>query len=118
MTHFLKTLIFTLVLTAFISLKSFSQTVYVQENGKKYHMKNCSVAGTGKKGMTAAEAKKAGYTSCKVCKPDEAMTPEKPKPNELPKEGDKPKDADQPKTPAKPKTNTDDKNPKTPENPR
>ncbi len=81
-------------------------------------MKNCSVAGTGKKGMTVANAKKAGYTSCKVCKPEEALMPEKPKAADLPKEADKPKEADQPTTPAKPKTNTDDKNPKTPEIPR
>jgi hypothetical protein len=64
------------IVSVFIHVKSFSQTVYVQENGKKYHMKNCSVAGTGKKGMTVAEAKKGGYTSCKVCKPDENIAAE------------------------------------------
>lgn len=97
MKHLIKTAICIFVLTVFISIKSFSQTVYVQETGKKYHTKNCSVAGTGKKGMTIAEAKKAGYTACKVCKPEEAA----------PKATDKPK-APEPKktTPAvQPKKN-------------
>ena len=91
MKHLIKTLICVFTFTAFIAIKSFSQTVYVQENGKKYHMKNCKVAGTGKTGMSIAEAKKAGYTACAVCKPDEAAA-------NTPKATDKPKAADKPKT--------------------
>lgn len=82
MKHLIRTAICIFVLTVFISIKSFSQTVYVQETGKKYHTKNCSVAGNGKKGMTVAEAKKAGYTACKVCKPEEAAPTDKPKATE------------------------------------
>ncbi len=85
MKNLIRTAICVFALTVFISIKSFSQTVYVQETGKKYHTKNCSVAGTGKKGMTIAEAKKAGYTACKVCKPEEAAPAEKPKAGGKPK---------------------------------
>ncbi len=92
MKNLIRTAICVFALTVFISIKSFSQTVYVQETGKKYHTKNCSVAGTGKKGMTIAEAKKAGYTACKVCKPEEAA------PTEKPKTGDKPKAVEPKKT--------------------
>ena len=67
----IKTIVCIVTFLFFIATKTFSQTVYVQETGKKYHMKNCTVAGTGKTGMTITEAKKAGYTACKVCKPDE-----------------------------------------------
>ncbi len=82
--------IFKTILSAFIiillfSARAYSQTVYVQETGKKYHMKNCSVAGTGKKGMSIDEAKKAGYTACKVCKPDDNLVPKKPDPADKPK---------------------------------
>lgn len=57
-----------------------AQTVYVTESGKKYHMKNCDVAKTGKKGIELTEAKKQGYEACKVCKADkEAQPADKPK---------------------------------------
>ena len=48
-----------------------AQTVYVSEKGKKYHKKNCAIVNEGKKGMELAEAKKAGYTPCASCKPEE-----------------------------------------------
>lgn len=54
-----------------INFSAQAQTVYVTEGGKKYHMKNCSVVSTGKKGIERSDAKKKGYTSCAVCKPDE-----------------------------------------------
>lgn len=54
-----------------LQFTSMAQTVYVTEGGKKYHMKNCSVVNTGKKGIERSEAQKKGYTSCNVCKPDE-----------------------------------------------
>lgn len=59
--------------------KAKAQTVYVTDNGKKYHAKNCSLAKTGKKGVELAEAKKQGYTACKNCKTDEATEPKKGK---------------------------------------
>jgi hypothetical protein len=42
-------------------------------------MKYCSVVSTGKKGIELSEAKKKGYTSCSVCKPDEKKVGEEPK---------------------------------------
>lgn len=41
-------------------------TVYVKENGKKYHKRNCKLV-KGKKGIKLSEAKKNGYEPCKVC---------------------------------------------------
>ncbi|HSZ72030.1 MAG TPA: hypothetical protein VK750_05100 [Cytophagaceae bacterium] len=54
-----------------IHFSSQAQTVYVTNGGKKYHMKNCSAVSSGKKGVEVSEAKKQGYSSCAVCKPDE-----------------------------------------------
>jgi hypothetical protein len=51
-----------------------AQTVYITDTGKKYHAKNCSLAKTGKKGISIQEAIDKGYTPCKVCKAD-AITP-------------------------------------------
>ncbi len=48
-----------------------AQTVYVTENGKKYHAKNCNIVKTGKKGMDISEAKKKAYEPCKSCKAEE-----------------------------------------------
>lgn len=43
-------------------------TVYVTDQGKKYHTKNCRLK-HGSKGAKLSEAKKKGYTPCAVCKP-------------------------------------------------
>lgn len=43
-------------------------TVYVTDQGKKYHTKNCRLK-HGSKGVKLSEAKKKGYTPCAVCKP-------------------------------------------------
>lgn len=43
-------------------------TVYVTENGKKYHTKNCRLK-HGSTGIKLTAAKKKGYTRCSVCKP-------------------------------------------------
>jgi NOL1/NOP2/fmu family ribosome biogenesis protein len=65
-----------------------AQTVYITENGKKYHSKNCDLAKTGKKGISLAEAKKQGYEACKKCKaPTELQAVDKPK--EVKKENSK-----------------------------
>ncbi len=53
------------------TLHTKAQTVYVTENGKKYHAKNCTLAPTGKTGLTLQQAKKNGYTACKNCKSNE-----------------------------------------------
>lgn len=72
----------------FITGKVTAQTVYVTENGKKYHAKNCDLAKTGKKGITLEEAKKKGFEPCKACKVEEAPKADKPKEAE---KKDKPK---------------------------
>ncbi len=56
-----------------------AQTVYVSENGKKFHKKNCDLVKTGKKGIELKEAKKQGLEACKHCKPEEAVEPKKEK---------------------------------------
>jgi hypothetical protein len=65
------TIVFFAVFYIAINFSSQAQTVYVTDGGKKYHMKNCSVVSTGKKGIERSEAMKQGYTACAVCKPDE-----------------------------------------------
>ena len=51
--------------------------VYVKEKGKKYHKRNCKVAGAGKTGIKLSEALKRGYTACSVCKPPEKTATKK-----------------------------------------
>lgn len=77
----MKNIITSIILALFLVVgKAKAQTVYVTDNGKKFHMKNCDVAKTGKKGMELTEAKKQGYEACKVCKADkEAQPADKPK---------------------------------------
>lgn len=76
-----------LVIALFLCVgKLKAQTVYVTDNGKKYHMKNCDVAKTGKKGIELSEAKKKGYEACKVCKaPSENKEVDKAKGKDKPK---------------------------------
>jgi hypothetical protein len=71
-----KTILTFLAFALFFFATNFAdaQTVYVTESGKKFHMKNCSVAKTGKTGMEYSEAKKKCYTPCGVCKPDDKKT--------------------------------------------
>lgn len=69
--------LFAFILTIHVSLNA--QTVYVTENGKKFHKKNCDLAKTGKKGIELKDAKKQGYEACKSCKPEEAIEPKKEK---------------------------------------
>lgn len=40
--------------------------VYVKENGKKYHKRNCKLV-SGKTGLKLSEAVKKGYEPCKAC---------------------------------------------------
>jgi hypothetical protein len=79
----MKTFVKHLAVLCFLLLMNYgniaAQTVYATENGKKYHAKNCSLAKTGKKGITLAEAKKGGLEPCKACKAD-AIKPEEKKP--------------------------------------
>lgn len=42
----------------FFVVRTHAQTVYITENGKKFHKKNCDLAKTGKKGIELKEAKK------------------------------------------------------------
>jgi hypothetical protein len=59
--------------------KIIAQTVYITETGKKYHAKYCSVAKTGKKGISLKDAKKEGYEACKICTADEIVMVEEKK---------------------------------------
>ena len=65
-----KIIIVTFVLFLGISLKGFSQTVYSSAKGEKYHTADCKLSGDAD-GMQLASAKKAGKTSCGVCKPED-----------------------------------------------
>lgn len=76
-TQFFKIAIFIL---AFSFGKLKAQTVYISDNGKKYHQRNCSTAKTGKHSIELAEAKKQGYEPCKVCMiVDDKKSKDKPK---------------------------------------
>lgn len=63
------------IVFAMMSHLASAQTVYVTENGKKYHKKNCTLVNEGKKGIELAEAKKKGLEPCGVCKPDAVESP-------------------------------------------
>lgn len=66
----MKALRYTSVLFLLIELnfnKVEAQTVYVTEQGKKYHARICSVAKNGKRGISLADAKRLGYQACKIC---------------------------------------------------
>ena len=71
MKHIFQSILVLLFIILLSNNKAFSQKVYVQENGKKYHLKNCNVAGNGKKGLSINDAKKAGYSACNVCRPND-----------------------------------------------
>ena len=43
--------------------------VYIKGSGKRYHRENCRYAKGGTR-ISQAEAKRRGYTPCKVCKPE------------------------------------------------
>lgn len=65
-----KIFVLALVLFLGIAVKGFSQTVYASEKGTKYHTADCKLSGDAKD-MTLASAKKAGKTSCSICKPED-----------------------------------------------
>jgi len=44
-------------------------TVYITRTGEKYHRANCRYLSKSKIPISLAEAKRRGYTPCKVCKP-------------------------------------------------
>lgn len=64
-----------LILFSLMAHFASAQTVYVTENGKKYHKKNCTLVNEGKKGIELSEAKKKGLEPCGVCKPDAVESP-------------------------------------------
>jgi hypothetical protein len=68
--------VLSIILLFFIYSFLGAQTVYISENGKKFHKKNCSLSQTGKSGIQLKEARKKGYSACKVCNP-EAMEDKK-----------------------------------------
>lgn len=46
-----------------------SVTVYITKTGEKYHRSNCRYLKKSKISISLSDAKKNGYTACKVCKP-------------------------------------------------
>jgi hypothetical protein len=48
-----------------------TETVYVTKTGKRYHRKNCRHLTSSQRAMSLKDAKAAGYTPCKVCRPAE-----------------------------------------------
>jgi len=46
-----------------------TEVVYITKTGKKFHKNSCRYLKSSKIKTTKAEAKEAGYTACKVCKP-------------------------------------------------
>lgn len=44
-------------------------TVYITKSGKKYHRSGCRYLRKSKIAIKLKEAKRRGYTPCKVCKP-------------------------------------------------
>jgi hypothetical protein len=46
-----------------------TEVVYITKTGKKFHKSSCRYLKSSKLKTTKAEAKEAGYTACKVCKP-------------------------------------------------
>jgi hypothetical protein len=44
-------------------------TVYITNTGERYHVSTCSYLGSSKQPISLAEAKRRGYTPCKVCQP-------------------------------------------------
>lgn len=50
-------------------IQPLTEVVYVTKTGKKFHKSSCRYLKSSKIKTTKAEAKEAGYTACKVCKP-------------------------------------------------
>jgi hypothetical protein len=67
-----KIFVITLLLFFGFAIKGVSQTVYASDKGEKYHTADCKLSGDAKD-LTLAAAKKAGKTSCGICKPDEHL---------------------------------------------
>lgn len=44
-------------------------TVYVTDTGKRYHVSTCRHLRLSKHAISLTEAKRRGYTPCKVCQP-------------------------------------------------
>lgn len=44
-------------------------TVYVTETGERYHLSSCRTLRGGGRPISLGEAKRRGYTACKVCQP-------------------------------------------------
>jgi hypothetical protein len=67
-----KIVVITFLLVAGLAIRGNAQTVYASAKGEKYHTADCKLSGEAE-GMTLAAAKKAGKTSCAVCKADEHL---------------------------------------------
>lgn len=50
-------------------IQPLTEVVYVTKTGKKFHKSSCRYLKSSKIKTSKAEAKEAGYTACKACKP-------------------------------------------------
>jgi hypothetical protein len=67
-------------------VKKGDRIVYIKENGKKFHKKNCKLVKEGKIGIKLSEALKRGLTPCAVCiKPKAKKKEKKEEPKKEPK---------------------------------
>ncbi len=67
-----KILVIVFFLMAGLAVKTNAQTVYASAKGEKYHTADCKLSGDAN-AITLAEAKKAGKSSCAVCKADDHL---------------------------------------------
>lgn len=44
-------------------------TVYITDTGKRYHLSTCRYLSSSKHAIALGDAKRRGYTPCKVCQP-------------------------------------------------
>lgn len=44
-------------------------TVYITDTGKRYHVSTCRYLASSKHSISLGNAKRRGYTPCKVCQP-------------------------------------------------
>lgn len=71
-----KFLVVLFLLVAGLAIQTKAQTVSASPDGKKYHTADCKLSGDAVD-MTLAAAKKAGKTSCGICKADEHLNDKK-----------------------------------------
>ncbi len=65
----LRRLTVTLLIVLTLAGAAWAYDVVVTANGKKYHKPGCKTVKQVSKTLSIREAKRLGYTPCKICKP-------------------------------------------------